>query len=214
MADKVIFFCAHSDDEVISSGATIAKYANEGKEVYVYVFSYGEASNPVVQDQFIINERIIEANKIGQFLGVKEVKFLSIADGRIYEKISDKKFLNEIKEIINKHKPYRIFTHAASDPHRDHRSVHKIIVKVIDSIDRKYDIFTFDVWNVINVFRKTKPELHVDVSKTFDKKLEALKLFESQKVYINTLYPSVLFNARLNGERNNCKYAEKFLKVR
>ena len=87
-------------------------------------------------------------------------------------------------------------------------------MKVIDSIDRKYDIFTFDVWNVINVFRKTKPELHVDVSKTFDKKLEALKLFESQKVYINTLYPSVLFNARLNGERNNCKYAEKFLKVR
>ena len=87
-------------------------------------------------------------------------------------------------------------------------------MKVIDSIDRKYDIFTFDVWNVINVFRKTKPELYVDVSKTFDKKLEALKLFESQKVYINTLYPSVLFNARLNGERNNCKYAEKFLKVR
>src|SRR3989344_503661 len=177
MADKVIFFCAHSDDEVIS------------------------------------NERIIEANKIGQFLGVKEVKFLSIADGRIYEKINDKKFLNEIKEIINKHKPYRIFTHAASDPHRDHRSVHKIIVKVIDSIDRKYDIFTFDVWNVINVFRKTKPELHVDVSKTFDKKLEALKLFESQKVYINTLYPSVLFNARLNGERNNCKYAGESKKV-
>ena len=71
MADKIIVFCAHSDDEVLAAGGTIAKYTKEGKEVIIVIFSYGEASNPIVQDQVIINERIKEADKIGDFLGIK-----------------------------------------------------------------------------------------------------------------------------------------------
>ena len=59
-----------------------------------------------------------------------------------------------------------------------------------------------------------KLELYVDVSNTFEKKLNALKMFNSQKLYVNTLYPSILINGKLNGSRINCKYAEKFLKVR
>ena len=214
MVDKVIIFCAHSDDEVLAAGGTIAKYTQEGKEVIIVIFSYGEASNPIVQDQVIINERIKEADKIGEFLGIKEVIFLGIVDGRIYEKINDRKFLGRISDIIKKYEPKKIFTHAGNDPHRDHRSVNKIVVKVIDSMKEKYDVFTFDVWNIINVFRKTKPELYVDTSDTFDKKLNALKLFESQQVYVNALLPSILFNAKLNGSKINCKYAERFLKVR
>lgn len=214
MGDKILVFCAHSDDEVISSGASIAKYAEEGKEVIVNIFSYGEASNPIVQSEVIINERILEANRIGNYLGIKEIKFLGITDGRIFEKINDQEFLDKIKDIINKNKPNKILVHAANDPHRDHRSAHKIIIKVVDSLKTKYDVFTFDVWNVINVFRKNKLELYVDVSNTFDKKLNALKMFDSQKLYVNTLLPSILFNAKLNGSKINCKYAEKFLKVR
>ena len=214
MVEKILVFCAHSDDDVISSGGSIAKYAEEGKEVIVIIFSYGEASNPIAQSDVIINERILEANRIGSYLGVKQVRFMGISDGKIYQKINDLDFLDKIKDIINKNKPKKILVHAANDPHRDHRSVNKILIKVIDSLKNKYDVFTFDVWNVINVFRKNKLELYVGVSSTFDKKLNALKMFESQKLYVNTLYPSIFFNGKLNGSRINCKYAEKFLKVR
>lgn len=214
MAEKVLVFCAHSDDEIISSGGSIAKFAEEGKDVIVYIFSYGEASNPIVQSEVIINERILEANRIGSFLGIKEVKFLGITDGRIYEKINDRKFLEKIQQFITNNKPKKILVHASNDPHRDHRSVHKIVIKAVDGLKENYDVFTFDVWNIINVFRKNKLELYVDVSNTFDKKLSALKMFDSQRLYVNTLYPSILFNAKLNGSKIHCKYAEKFLKVR
>ncbi|MFA4887817.1 MAG: PIG-L family deacetylase, partial [Candidatus Nanoarchaeia archaeon] len=39
--ETILVFAAHPDDEIIGVGGTIAKYAQEGKDVIVTIFSDG-----------------------------------------------------------------------------------------------------------------------------------------------------------------------------
>jgi LmbE family N-acetylglucosaminyl deacetylase len=126
--------------------------------------------------------------------------------------------VEKVKEIIKKYNPDKIFTHTFYDMHPHHRAVHKIVTKATDQIKNKdYPIYTFDVWDVgktMNIIKEDCPKLVVDISETFDKKIKAIKLFKSQKVYTYSLLPQVYINAITNGKKNNCKYAEMFYKIR
>ena len=202
-----------SDDEVIGAGGTIAKYAKEGNDVIVVIFTFGEGATPV-KEEVIIRKRINEAKDVDKLLGVKETIFLGLEDTKIKNKIHDIETLEKIRTIIEKYQPNKIFTHSSRDFHRDHNSVNKIITKVVDALDKHYDLYIFDVSNPFNIFRKNLPKLYVDISDTFDLKLKALDKFKSQKHWTLLLMPSVITKARIDGDSFNCRYAEKFFKIR
>lgn len=213
--NNILIFCAHPDDEVIGVGATIAKYAKEGKNIVVIIFTYGESSNPILKKRITIETRIKESKEIGKLLGCRETIFLGVPEGRISKKLKDNNFLNKLSLLIKKYNPTKIFTHSLSDIfHPDHATVNRVITKVVDSLDKKYNLYTFPIWNPIRFLKRETPRLFVDVTKTFQKKIEAMKLFESQKMFTYPLLPAVNLRARMYGIESNCKYAEKFYKIR
>ena len=217
MKENILVFCAHSDDESLAMGGTIAKYAKEGKNVIVVIFSYGEASHLFLQKEVIAGIRQREARKVKKILGIKETIFLGVPDNKILKDVKNKQLIEKIKSIIDLYKPTKIFTHARADPHRDHQGVNKIMMKVLNSSKyREYDVYVFDVWNPINIFNKRNVEkLLVDISDTFETKLKAITAFKSQKIQgAYSLLPTVIFKAKAEGIYNECKYAEKFFKIR
>jgi len=213
--NNVLIFCAHPDDEVIGAGATIAKYAKEDKNIFVIIFTYGESSNPILKKRITIETRIKESKEIGKSLGCKETIFLGVPEGKISKKLEDNSFLNKLASLIKKYNPTKIFTHTSSDIfHPDHTSVNKVITKIVDSLDKKYNLYTFPIWNPLRFLKRENPRLFVDVTKTFQKKIEAMKLFESQKMFTYPLLPLVYLRAKIHGLESNYKYAEKFYKIR
>ena len=58
MSEKILVLCAHSDDQVLGIGATIAKYSEEGKKVYVMIFSNGEMTPFWIKSHLTIRARI------------------------------------------------------------------------------------------------------------------------------------------------------------
>jgi len=213
--NNVLIFCAHADDEVVGAGATIAKYARENKNIIVVIFSYGESSNPLLKRKIAIETRVKESTEIGKSLGCKETIFLGVSEGKISKKLEDKDFLNKLSILIKKYDPIKIFTHTSSDIfHPDHKAVNQVIIKIIDDLRKKYSLFTFPIWNPLNFLKRENPKLFVDVTKTFEKKIDAMKSFESQKIFTYPLLPLVFLRAKIHGLQNNCKYAEKFYKIR
>ena len=214
--ETIIVFGAHSDDQIIPIGGTIAKYTKEGKEVITVIFTEGGITT--LKDKLYMNIRKKEALKADKVIGVKKTIFLKIPELRMVKEAKNPKLIEKVKSIINKYKPDKIFTHTIYDVHHDHRAVHKIVTKAVDEIKgKKYHVYTFDVWDVaktLNLLRKDGPKLFVDISKTFDKKIKAINLFKSQKFYTYQLLPYVYINAITNGKKNNCKYAEMFYKIR
>lgn len=205
-------FCivAHPDDEIVGMGGTILKYLDEGKKVITIIFSYGQRSHPHLKEKIIIKTRIGETKKLDEILKRKSV-FLGLEEGKIKEQAEKFDVTKKIANLVKKYKPKKIYTLVSNDPHPDHRAVNQIVDQVIREMKYKGEFLTFEVWNIIN---ESSPMVYVDITDYFKKKLELMKIYESQKHFIYPLLISVRVRARMYGKKIKCKYAERFYKIR
>jgi len=213
-SEIILVFCAHNDDQILGLGGTLAKYAKEGKEIVSIIFSFGESSHPWLIPKEIIETRVRESKKADKILGIKESIYLGLKEGNFLKQIKEKNIDKKIKDILKKYKPIKIFTHSRDDPHPDHQAVHKVVLDVADKIKKKYDVYTFTVWNPIKLLKRNNPKLVIDITKTINKKVNAFQIHKSQKVAKVSLMWSIYFRAFMNGFQNKMKYAEIFYKVR
>ncbi len=210
--DNILCIVAHSDDQIIPLGGAVARYIDEGKNIISLILLYGEKSDPLLREDYLIKTRVKESQRIDKYLGIKETIFFGIKE-KDYKKLNDKKIKQKIRKIILKYKPVKIFTHAP-DTHPAHTLVHRIVLEIFDSLKlENSSLYTFSVWSLVDL-NKNLPRLYIDITKTFSKKIKAIKKFKSQWHYIYLLLPTVYLKARLNGMKNNCKYAELFHKIR
>jgi len=211
--ENILVCCSHSDDQIFGPGATLAKYAQQGKNIYTVVFSYGEKGILLLKPEIVTKIRVKEAIKADEVIGGKKVEFFDLKEGKFKQDIEKKNIIEKLSKIIKKIKPTKIFTHSIDDPHPDHKAVYNSVLDAVKKARYKEDVFLFDVWNPF-VIRKTHlPKLYEDVTETFDKKVEALKCFESQKIALITLFWSVYVRAIIHGFHIHKKYSERFFKI-
>lgn len=209
-SETIVICSAHSDDFVIGAGGTIAQYTSEGNKVVVLVFSYGEKSHPWLKEEIVQKMRskeTFEASTILQctthFFDLKEFHYLDY-----YESI-EKEVLNLLKIL----KPTKVFTHSDEDPHPDHQAVYTITLDVCSKLKEKPEIYVYPVWNALS-FKTAFPALYINITKTFSRKLKALKTFRSQKLHIIYPFFLLLFRAIREGFKIRVRYGEKFFRIR
>lgn len=197
---------AHSDDEVIGMGGTIAKLAQK-EDVYVVVFSNGDKWPFWKNTEEVIETRKKEVEKAGKILGVKKTYFFGLRDTQI-KKEWDEKRAEKLHKIFIKHKPQKVFTHTSRDKHVDH---HAVSVFVNEELKKHKNIekFYFEV-NFWSAFSLGEPKTIFDISDTFELKMKALDVFESQMLFIKMLKPLSVLKSYYYGRQNEYKYAEYF----
>ncbi|MBI2549293.1 PIG-L family deacetylase [Candidatus Woesearchaeota archaeon] len=212
MADTIITFCAHNDDQILGAGGTLAKYARQGYEVYTYIFSYGEQSHPWLKGEITAEMRIKEAHASDKVLGGKDIFFFGLKEGHFREEIQEKGIKEQMEAIIAEKQPKKIFTHSLDDPHPDHRVVYETVLEITQKID--CEVYSFNVWNLFNFKERDLPKLVVDISDTFSLKLDSFARHKSQKMTMISLLWKVYLQAIINGLRHHAKYAEVFYKIK
>tara|TARA_Y100000310_G_C20696019_1_gene825805 strand:+ start:5177 stop:5827 length:651 start_codon:yes stop_codon:yes gene_type:complete len=212
--DTVLIICAHNDDQIIGAGGSMVVFKQQNKKVKTVVFAYGENSHPHMRAKWVRTERAKEAYESDKILGCDGITFLDLKEGNFLNTSQQNKAKSKLKEIIRKEKPSKIFTHNLDDPHPDHRAVLHIVLDLVKELRYNGDVYSFNVWNPLNFRKRNSPKLIVDVSKTFNKKIEAFMAHRSQKPTIITLLWNVYFQAYYNGLKNHFKYAEVFYKLK
>ena len=115
MNKKILIIAPHPDDETISSGGTIAKYAAQGYEVTVLTVS-GHLPPLYKRDDYDRTEA--EAKKAYEVLGVKDYIFLEIPATMVSNEPTH--ILNKkICDVVNKLSPQIVFI-PFIDRHQDH----------------------------------------------------------------------------------------------
>ncbi len=215
--ESVMVVCAHSDDQILGAGGTMAKYAKEGKKITTVIFSYGELSIVLRRKKHSVERRVKESQKADKIIGGSGVIFFGLTDTKVAQEIDEKDIIRKMIDIIKDKKPKKIFTHNLDDPHPDHRAVRKTVLDVLYEMNYKCDVYAFQIYTPVKIRRRNVPKLVVDISDTFKIKLEAIKAFRSQVNWYAFLNWPMLFSTFLrdflNGINNNVRFAEVFYKI-
>jgi LmbE family N-acetylglucosaminyl deacetylase len=209
----IMVFCAHNDDQIIGAGGTLAKYAQEGKEIIVYIFSFGESSHPHYHKEEIIKRRVKELQNADKTIGVTQSYFLGLKEGDFFNEFTKKKRKEIIVRALKEKKPIKLFTHSMDDPHKDHQAVNNIVLSIAQEIGYTGEIFTFDVWNPFNLRNRNLPKLVVDIKSTLALKVKAFTCHKSQVPTLFIMMPTIYIRAILAGLQYGKGYCEKFTKI-
>lgn len=166
---KVLAIGAHPDDVELGCGATLALCKKMEHEVHILVLTRGEASgNPEVRE--------IECKKSAEILCADRVHFGNMQDTKITDGVET---IMKIENMIKKVKPDIVFAHSSKDGHQDHRNAG------LASLSAARDSKKVLLYESPAALRDFCPQVFVDVTSTFQTKLNALKAYGSQssKVY-------------------------------
>lgn len=180
---NILVFAPHPDDEILGVGATIAKRAKEGHNVYVCVVTKG--CLPLFPEA-LVNQTREECRKADAFLGVKETIFLDFPAAML-ETVPRYHLNDAIFKVVEKFKPDEVYIPHRGDMQIDHKMVvdacmvalrpkYAHIVKRIYA----YETLSETGWDIPNNVNEFIPNVYEDISNTLKNKLDAMGVFESQ----------------------------------
>ena len=202
-----LVFAAHPDDEILGCGGTIAKLSKK-EDVYCIVFSYGSRWPPWQNPKEVERIRRAELQKADAILGIRKTFVLGLEDTGFFA--MKKQAKQEVLHYIKKFKPDKILTHSVNDTHPDHSVVSLVVKEAVKESGMEIRLFLFDITSIMNLFARKKIKVIQDISETFEKKMQALKVFESQWLLLAWLSPFLNFKASVYGSGYGFKYSEYF----
>ncbi|KQL56491.1 MULTISPECIES: PIG-L deacetylase family protein [Bacillaceae] len=212
---RILVFAPHNDDEVLGVGGTIAKYVNEGHEVYVCEVTSGVDKKRLER----IENEALAAHRI---LGVKETMFLGLPVVGLSD-IPLKELNQSILDAVNKVKPDIAYIPHKGDMHDDHTRVAEsamVALRPVNSPQLKaiyaYETLSETEWNIPTVDNAFIPNAWTDISETIDDKLRAMSEFKSQvKEFPNPRSLEAIESlSKFRGSTICVRNAESFMVVR
>lgn len=191
----VLVVMAHPDDPEFFCGGTIARWADEGRDVFYLLLTRGDkgADEPGVDPAALAETRSEEQIAAAEVLGVKEVRFLDYRDGEL-EVAQDLR--RDVTRVVRQIRPYTIIT---SDPgnyyifsfvnHSDHRIAGHVALDAVWPGARSalyhpelYEEEGLEPHKVMEVYiaGAVHPDTKIDITDYFDSKMKALREHSSQ----------------------------------
>lgn len=173
----ILAFGAHPDDVEISASGTILKHIDLGYKCGIVDLTQGELGTRGSAEL-----RLQEAEKSKGILGLEIRENLGFADGFFQ---NDKKRQLEIVKIIRKYQPEIVLANSVYDRHPDHGKGAKLVADAC-FLSGLIKIETGqDAWRPKAVYHYIQdeyiqPDLTIDITPYFDKKIESILAFSSQ----------------------------------
>ena len=228
--DIVAVFGAHPDDLDWAAGGTTAVWAKQGKDVYYVLTTSGESGEDHVNKQKLSRSEMADIREAEQriaagVLGVKEVVFLRLADGRLEPNLQLRDCL---VNVLRRLRPNIVIslepTPGAFDNfylyHPDHRAT---AIALYDAIYPAAGTATYvpdpdaglPPHRVREVYFSgaANPDTYVDITEAIDLKVQALTSHRSQITNPEQIAGFVREWAAKYGAQTGCAYAEAFRRL-
>ena len=202
---KILVLAPHTDDGELGCGGSIARFIEEGKDVYYVAFSTAEES---VDPKLPKNILEIEVKKATQKLGIKkENLFIYNNEVRKLNYIRQE-ILEELILLKKKINPDIIFMPTINDIHQDHYTIAQEGLRAFkDRTLLGYEL----IWN--NISFNTTSFITLN-RKHIQSKVNALKEYKSQKDRAYMSEEFIFSLAKSRGIQIGKEYAECFEIIR
>lgn len=200
-AKKILVLAPHTDDGELGCGGTLARFSNEGKEVFYAAFCLCSKSLP---SDLPADTLANECKKATAALGIKPSN-LVLYNYEVRElPASRQQILEELLQLNKQINPDLVLLPAASDVHQDHQVIHQEGLRAFKNTSfAGYEL----PWNNYSF----STNFFVKLSGTdLQRKIDALKEYRSQshRNYMQEEFTRSL--AKVRGVQCNSDYAEAF----
>lgn len=220
-AEVVLVIVAHSDDETIGAGGTIARHAAMGDKVFAISMTDGVGARGEAGANDA-DRRKSAALKAAKILGFQWSHTASFPDNAMDEvRLLDVvKLVEDAKRRID---PTIIYTHSTADLNVDHRVVAEATLTAFrpQPKERWTEIRAFEIASATDfghpdVTGTFKPNLAISIEKTWNKKLSALRAYDSEmrEPPHARSYDGIENLAKYRGNQAGLKMAEAFQLLR
>jgi bacillithiol biosynthesis deacetylase BshB1 len=221
----LLVFGAHPDDAELGAGATIAKEVARGKKVGVIDLTRGELGTrgtPEIRDK--------EASRAAEILGLAIRENMEFKDGFFQ---NDPEHQLALVRQIRRFRPEIVLCNAVEDRHIDHGKGSSLVsdacfLSGLVKIDTHLEGFEEwqEPWRPRQVYhyiqwKNLEPDFAIDVTGFIDKKMEAIRAYDSQffdpksnepdtPISSKNFLDSITYRARDLGRLIGVEYAEGF----
>jgi len=182
---RILVVAAHPDDEVLGCGATMARHAAEGHEIFSLILGTGALSREKGTAEEVAALKS-QAQEAGRILGVREVRVLDLPDNR-FDSLDLLDIVKRVEAEIGRVLPEVIYTHHGQDLNVDHKKTFEAALTACRpqpglGVRR---ILSFEVpssteWQSPIASPLFAPNVFVDVSSTLHRKVKALEAYRGE----------------------------------
>jgi LmbE family N-acetylglucosaminyl deacetylase len=178
MDSRVLVIAAHPDDELLGCGGTVALHADRGDQVTSVIVCEGESlrygSGGVGQ-----RGHVREAASV---LGVTDVRPLGFPDQRL-ETVPLTDIITPLTEIVREVQPHIVYCQFGGDVNQDHQLLFKALLVATRPTEPSIEtVLAFDTASSTEWAypRQFVPDTWVDISATLERKVQAMRCYESE----------------------------------
>lgn len=186
---KVLVLAAHPDDEVLGCGGTIARLAASGCEVHIVILACGLTSRPdfpSAEAEARLQVHHVRARHAGELLGAKSVRVLGLPDQKM-DTLPLLDITQAIEREIARWQPDTVFTQHGGDLNFDHTLTYRATLTATRPIAAcpvralyAYEVGSSTEWAFQKFEPRFQPSVFFDVRETLEKKIAALRIYESE----------------------------------
>jgi LmbE family N-acetylglucosaminyl deacetylase len=199
---KILAIGAHPDDIEVGCSGTLAKYAQNGHDIYLLVMTEGHMGGEG-------STRKREQVRSAKVLKPRELIWGGYKDTLLEPHMNQ--MVHDIEAVIKKIAPDFIFVHHGDDTHQDHRALAKATVSATRYVR---NVLFFEGPTTQNF----SPTIFVDIHETLETKTAMLMAHRSQVEKTNieglAITEIVRSTAVFRGIQGRVQFAEAFLPLR
>lgn len=228
---KILVILAHPDDPEFFCGATLARWARAGHKITYLLLTCGDkgfnpTTTPDMTPEKLCGIRHLEQAEAAKIIGAEPPHFLDLPDGYL---IPDLDLRRDIVREIRRHKPDVLVT---CDPqnlfaqyginHPDHRACGQVVLDAVFPAAGNPAYFPEirsqgfephmpkEVWCSLT----SQPNTTIDVTDTWEIKLQAILQHKSQVQDVNKLIERMKARKTEDSTDEHPRYEEKFRVVK
>lgn len=193
---RYLFVVAHPDDEVLGAGATIAKLASQGNEIYVCIMNSVSEIRCLDSNEMIADMKVSHA-----LLGVKKT-YIGDFETMKFNVTPQMELVQFIETVIKDCQPDVVVTHHPSDLHNDHqntslacRTAVRLPQRQITKINSIKGFYYLEVpsstdWAINSTSEMFVPNAYSEIEeRDFWKKITALEVYTEGGVLRESPHP-------------------------
>jgi len=211
---RALFLCAHPDDEIAVAG-TIRLLVDAGVEVHVVLFATGnEGYDSMDKKDRIVAIRRDETKAVQKILGIASYDYYDYTDYGIPQ---DEVTYKICMEMVRRYRPEVVFTHYWTE-YIAHKNLATVATEGFWQAGWESSLELGEPWKAKtlyhfeNIHVLSKPTHIVDITKTYETKLEALMAYKSQHKVVPGFIKHIDALTRLRGNQIGVERGEAFIR--